>query len=54
MSKVWECKVWCRAIWGVQCRARGNCDCEFVMDAFCASKGDEIEGWKEREKNEDA
>ena len=42
MSQVWEWEVWCRA--------RGKWDCESVMMLFCASKGDKIEGWKEREE----
>ena len=48
--KVWEWEVWCRAIWGVWCCARGKWDCESVMMLFCAPKGDKIEGWKERER----
>ena len=41
VSKVWEWEVWCRAIWGVRCRAKGNCDCESVMDALlCIQRGD--------------
>ena len=52
MSNVWEWEVWCSAIWGVRCRAKGKLDCESVMMLFCAFKGDEIEGWKERERGE--
>ena len=40
MSQEWE--VWCHAI--------GKWDYESVIMLFCASKGDEIEGWKEREE----
>ena len=50
VSKVWEWVVWCSAIWWVRCHARGKGDCESVMMLFCASKGDEREGWKERER----
>ena len=46
VSKVWEWEVWCSA--------RGKWDCESVMMLFCASKGYEIEWWKERERREDA
>jgi len=38
---------------GVRCRARGKWDCESVM-MLCVSKGDEIEGWKKREKMHEA
>ena len=48
VSKVWEWEVWCSAIWGMRCRARGKWDCKSVMMLFCASKGNEVEGRKER------
>ena len=52
MSEVWEWELWCSAIWGMRFRDRRKWDCESVMMLFCVSKGDEIEGWKERERGE--
>ena len=37
--KVWEWEVWWSALWGVQCRARGKCDCESVRMLLCIQRG---------------
>ena len=57
VSKVWEWEVWCCAIWGAGAGGGGAVSCkrkmglESVMMLFCVSKGDEIEGWKERRED---
>ena len=55
VSKVYEWEVCCSAICRVQYRARGNCDCESVMDALlCIQRGQDRGVEREREKMHEA